>query len=175
MFRVAGKSSEAQVEIKRPKKQIAGLVRVTEILRSASVFFATELGFASPRLWVEFVCRTMRAAEGKFLSSRGYPVAKSRPASARTLSDQLLGDATARLHAENFGVYGVRKMHRLFKRQGWTIGRDQTGRLMRSQRLRVIKRSKAGVHNQIGSFREVPDRPGATTLPRRRTTQTLSC
>ena len=35
------------MEIKRPKKQIAELERVTEILRSASVFFATELGLAS--------------------------------------------------------------------------------------------------------------------------------
>jgi putative transposase len=94
------------------------------------------------RFGVELVCRTMRAAEVGFLSSRGYRVAKSRPASARNLSDQLLSAEIARLHAENYGVYGVRKMHRLLKRQGWTIGRDQTGRLMRSQGLRGVQRSK---------------------------------
>ncbi|GAB2568735.1 IS3 family transposase [Leucobacter ruminantium] len=36
----------------------------------------------------------------------------------------------ARLHAENYGVYGRRKMHALMRRQGWDIGRDQTERLM---------------------------------------------
>ena len=47
-----------------------------------------------------------------------------------------------RLHAENYGVYGVRKMHALMRRQGWAIGRDQTGRIMRSLGLRDVKRSK---------------------------------
>ena len=84
----------------------------------------------------------MRAAEVGFLTSRGYRAAKSRPASARTLSDQMLSAEVARLHAENYGVYGVRKMHRLLKRQGWEIGRDQTGQLMRSLGLRGVKRGK---------------------------------
>ena len=47
-----------------------------------------------------------------------------------------------RLHVENYGVYGVHKMHALMKRQGWVIGRDQTGRIMRSVGLRGVKRSK---------------------------------
>jgi transposase InsO family protein len=46
------------------------------------------------------------------------------------------------LHAENYGVYGVRKMHRLMRRQGWVLGRYQTGRIMRSLGLRGIKRGK---------------------------------
>jgi putative transposase len=84
----------------------------------------------------------MRAAEVGFVTARGYRAAKSRPASARTLSDQLIGGEIARLHAENYGVYGVRKMHRLLNRQGWATGRDQTGRIMRSLGLRGIKRGK---------------------------------
>lgn len=47
-----------------------------------------------------------------------------------------------RLHAENYGVYGVRKMHALMRRQGWLIGRDQTGRIMRSRGVAGVKRSK---------------------------------
>ena len=70
------------------------------------------------RFGVELVCRTMRAAEVGFVTARGYRAAKSRPASARTLSDQLIGGEIVRLHAENYGVYGVRKMHRLLGRQG---------------------------------------------------------
>ena len=53
------------------------------------------------RFGVGLVCRTIRAAEVEFLTSRGYRAAKSRPASARTLSDQLLSAEVARLHAEN--------------------------------------------------------------------------
>ncbi|MCA1306956.1 ParB N-terminal domain-containing protein [Microbacterium esteraromaticum] len=47
--RQPGTSSEAQAEIKRLKKQIAELEKANEILRSASVFFATELGRPSSR------------------------------------------------------------------------------------------------------------------------------
>jgi len=47
-----------------------------------------------------------------------------------------------RLHAENYGVYGVRKMHALMKRQGRVLGRDQTGRIMRKQGLWGVRRSK---------------------------------
>lgn len=38
---------------------------------------------------VEAICRTMRATESGFLTARGYRAAKTRPPSARTLSDCL--------------------------------------------------------------------------------------
>lgn len=94
------------------------------------------------RFGVEAICRTLRATECGFLTARGYRAAKTRPASARALSDELLGSEIIRLHAENYGVYGVRKMHALMKRQGWAIGRDQTGRIMRAVGVRGVKRSK---------------------------------
>ena len=47
-----------------------------------------------------------------------------------------------RLHAENYGVYGRRKMHALLQRQGWQIGRDQTERLMKLAGVRGVSRSK---------------------------------
>jgi transposase len=47
--RAPGTSSEAQAEIKRLKKQIVELEKANEILRSASVFFATELGRPSSK------------------------------------------------------------------------------------------------------------------------------
>jgi putative transposase len=91
---------------------------------------------------VEAICRTMRATESGFFTARGYRAAKTRPPSSRTLSDRLLGAEMDRLHAENYGVYGVRKMHALMRRQGWALGRDQTGRIMQSLGLRGVKRSK---------------------------------
>ena len=61
---------------------------------------------------------------------------------ADDLPDELLVPEIARLHAENYGVYGVRKMHALMRRQGWEIGRDQTARLMKVADVRGVKRSK---------------------------------
>ncbi|MDK8832814.1 IS3 family transposase [Corynebacterium striatum] len=39
------------------------------------------------------------------------------------------------VHAENYGVYGVRKMWRVLRRQGIDSGRERTARLMRSAGL----------------------------------------
>ena len=91
---------------------------------------------------VEAICRVLRATECGFLTACGYRAAKTRPVSARALSDQLLGGEMLRLHAENYGVHGLRKMHALMRRQGWAIGRDRTGRIMGSLSLRGMKRSK---------------------------------
>jgi transposase InsO family protein len=62
--------------------------------------------------------------------------------SVRQLKDELLVPEVARLHAENYGVYGRRKMHALMRRQGWEIGRDQTERLMRLAGVRGVRNSK---------------------------------
>ncbi len=74
--------------------------------------------------------------------SSGYRAAVGRAPSARQLKDELLVPEIARLHAENYGVYGRRKMHALMRRQGWDIGRDQTERLMRLAGVRGVKKSK---------------------------------
>ncbi|MGP5722470.1 IS3 family transposase [Corynebacterium casei] len=42
-----------------------------------------------------------------------------------------LAEHISELHAENYGVYGVRKMWHTLARQGIDIGREQTARLMR--------------------------------------------
>lgn len=68
---------------------------------------------------VELICRVLRPAVRGFITSRGYRAAKTRPPSPRQLKDDLLVPEVARLHAENYGVYGRRKMHALIRRQGW--------------------------------------------------------
>lgn len=104
----------------------------------------------------ELVCRIMRQAEVGFLTARGYRAAKSRPASARRLRDDLLTPEIARLHAENYGVYGVRKIHALLRRQGWAIGRDQTARLMKLAGVQGVKRSKKVFATKSGPTAERP-------------------
>jgi transposase InsO family protein len=94
------------------------------------------------RFGVEAICRVLSATDSGFITSRGYRAAKTRPPSARHLSDELLGAEIARLHETNYGVYGVRKMHRAMLRAGWAIGRDQTGRIMRSLGLAGARQSK---------------------------------
>ncbi len=94
------------------------------------------------RFGVELICRVLRPAVTGFLTSRGYRAAVGRAPSARQLRDDLLVPEIARLHAENYGVYGRRKMHALMRRQGWDIGRDQTERLMHLAGVRGVKKSK---------------------------------
>jgi hypothetical protein len=94
------------------------------------------------RFGVEAICRILSATECGFITARGYRAARTRPPSARALSDELLGAEMTRLHPENYGVYGIRKMHALMRRHGWVIGRDQTARIMRAQGLRGVRRSK---------------------------------
>ncbi|WP_460771421.1 IS3 family transposase [Mariniluteicoccus flavus] len=148
-----GVTTEAAAEIKRLQKEVSELRKANEILKAASIFFAK--GARPPldemirfinehrdRFGVELICQVLRPAVRGFLTSRGYRAAVNRTPSARRLQDDLLVPEVARLHAENYGVYGRRKMHALMRRQGWEIGRDQTERLMRLAGVRRVRKSK---------------------------------
>nr|WP_246200953.1 IS3 family transposase [Agromyces allii] len=148
-----GLTTDAGAEIKRLRKENAELRKANEILKAASVFFRegarpalTEMirfiDEHRDRFGVELICRVLRPAVTGFLTARGYRAAVGRAPSARQLRDDLLAPEVARLHAENYGVYGRRKMHALMRRQGWDIGRDQTERLMRLAGVRGVKKSK---------------------------------
>ncbi|MGO3248219.1 MAG: IS3 family transposase [Agrococcus casei] len=148
-----GLTTDAAAEIKRLQKENAELRKANEILKAASVFFAkgarpplTEMikfiNEHRDHFGVELICRVLRPAVQGFLTSRGYRAAVRREPSARRLKDELLVPEIVRLHAENYGVYGRRKMHALMHRQGWEIGRDQTERLMRLAGVEGVKRSK---------------------------------
>lgn len=85
------------------------------------------------RFSVEFICQTLNIhREGGFLTSRGYRQSKARPLSACSLRGAVLVEHIRDVHAEYFGVYGVRKMWCALQRRGIDIGREQTVRLMRS-------------------------------------------
>lgn len=87
---------------------------------------------------VEAICRVLQQADRGFITSRGYRKASTRIPRAKALRDSLLIPEIQRVHAENFSVYGVRKMWHAMNREGFHIGRDQTARLMKL----------AGVHGQ---------------------------
>jgi putative transposase len=85
---------------------------------------------------VEPICETLQVAPST------YYAAKTRPISARGLSDEILGQALCEIHAANFSVYGTRKMWKAMRRAGHDVGRDQVARLMKAQGLYGVRRAK---------------------------------
>ena len=84
------------------------------------------------RFSIEFICSTLRInREGDFITSRGYRQSRARGPSARRLRDAVLAEHIREVHADNYGVYGIRKMWHALRREGIDIGREHTARLMR--------------------------------------------
>ena len=91
---------------------------------------------------VEAICRTLRATECGFITSRGYRASKNRKASARSVRDEILIEEVQRIHQENYSVYGVRKMWHAMRHVGWDVGRDQVARLMKIAGLQGVRRGR---------------------------------
>lgn len=103
------------------------------------------------RFSVEFICQTLnRERAGGFLSSRGYRAANTRAPSARSFNDAVLTGEIAAIFEANYRVYGVRKMWHALKRAGWTVGREQVARLMRTARIRGVRRGRAPIEVKLG-------------------------
>ena len=88
------------------------------------------------RWGVEPICRALQVAPSTY-----YAVVAHRP-SARQLSDERLKIEIARVHRDNFGVYGIEKVWRQLKREGQQIGRDRVARLMDDLDLSGVVRGK---------------------------------
>jgi putative transposase len=93
------------------------------------------------RLGVEPICRVLTDA-GTQIAPSTYYAAKSRPPSARSVSDATTTALIERVHADNYGVYGARKVHAELHRQGHPVARCTVQRLMRQAGLRGISRAK---------------------------------
>jgi putative transposase len=85
---------------------------------------------------VEPICQVLAVAPSS------YYAATVRPPSARSRRDEELKREIARIHAANFGVYGVRKLWRALRREGSPIGRDRAARLMAALGLGGVSRAK---------------------------------
>jgi putative transposase len=93
------------------------------------------------RFGVEPICTVLKDA-GVQVAPSTYYAAKTRPPSARSVSDAATTETLRRVHAANYGVYGVRKMHAELNRQGHRVARCTVARLMRAGGLRGISRAK---------------------------------
>jgi transposase InsO family protein len=90
---------------------------------------------------VEPICRVLPIAPSTYhdhLAKRADPAKMS----ARARRDQALKVEVARVFAENFKVYGVRKVWRQLQREGFDIARCTVERLMRSLDLQGVIRGK---------------------------------
>ena len=76
------------------------------------------------RWGVEPICRVLQVAPAT------YYAARSRPPSVRALRDAQLKVEIARVHKDNFQVYGARKVWQQLGREGIAVGRDRVARLM---------------------------------------------
>jgi putative transposase len=92
---------------------------------------------------VEPICTVLNAADVPIAPSTYYAT-KTRPPSARSIRDAEVTDAIARVHEENYGVYGIRKVWAQLGRDGGVAGapvaRCTVARLMKAAGLRGISR-----------------------------------
>ncbi len=93
------------------------------------------------RLGVEPICRVLTGA-GTQIAPSTYYAAKTRPPSARSVSDAATAALIGQVHEDNYGVYGARKVHAELRRQGHPVARCTVQRLMRQAGLRGISRAK---------------------------------
>jgi putative transposase len=90
---------------------------------------------------VEPICRVLRAA-GVPIAPSTYYAARNRPPSARAVRDVALRADIDRVHRDNFGVYGVRKVWRQLRREGVGVARCTVARNMRILGLCGVVRGK---------------------------------
>jgi putative transposase len=90
---------------------------------------------------VEPICRALSAA-GVPIAPSTYYATRDRPPSARAVRDGVLQEQIARVHRDNFGVYGVRKIWRQLHREGVVVARCTVARNMRLLGLRGAVRGK---------------------------------
>ncbi len=90
---------------------------------------------------VEPICKVLPIAPStyrKHVAQRRDPLRLS----ARGRRDMALKHEIARVFAENFAIYGVRKVWRQMRREGFVIARCTVERLMRDMRLHGVIRGK---------------------------------
>jgi putative transposase len=117
------------------------------------------------RFGVEPICQTLQVAPST------YYAAVSRPPSQRQLRDQELKIEIARVHRENFDVYGTEKVWRQLGRERIEVGRDRVARLMAELELVGAVRGKTWrttISSNVGERpADLVDRNFTATAPNR--------
>lgn len=93
------------------------------------------------RFGVEPICRVL-TEHGMAIAPSGYYAHRHRRASARAVRDEQLRTEISRIHRENYGVYGVRKVWRQMRRENIAVARCTVARLMKDLELQGVRRGK---------------------------------
>jgi putative transposase len=93
------------------------------------------------RFGVEPICRVL-TEHGCPIAPSTYYDAASRGPSARARRDEQLKAAITRVHQDNYGVYGARKVWLQLNREGIAVARCTVERLMRELGLAGARRGK---------------------------------
>jgi putative transposase len=93
------------------------------------------------RWGVEPICAVLRE-QGCPIAPSTYYDAAARPRSRSQLRDEVLREHITRVHAENLGVYGARKVWLALNREGIPVARCTVARLMRDLGLAGVRRGK---------------------------------
>lgn len=91
---------------------------------------------------VEPICRIL-TSHGLKIATSTYYAARKRAPSARSVRDAELKTQISRVHADNFSVYGVRKVWRQLHREDIPVARCTVARLMRDLGLQGVRRGRA--------------------------------
>ncbi|MBO3682759.1 IS3 family transposase [Streptomyces sp. NEAU-YJ-81] len=90
---------------------------------------------------VEPICRVL-VDHGMKIATSTYYAAKKRTPSARAVRNADLKTQIGRVHADNFSVYGVRKVWRQLHREDTPVARCTVARLMRDLGLVGARRGR---------------------------------
>jgi putative transposase len=88
------------------------------------------------RFGVEPICQVLEGSVSTY-----YAVTK-RPPSSRSLRDEELVVQIRRVHGENYGVYGARKLWRQLNREGIRVAKCTVERLMAREGIQGVRRGK---------------------------------
>ncbi|WP_432420840.1 IS3 family transposase [Nocardia brasiliensis] len=154
-----GVTTEESAELKRLRRENAELKRANAILKSASAFFAAELDrppaltvrYVSEhqgrrdngglRWGVESICAVLTELGVKIAPSTYYEHRDRIPA-RRELRDEELKVEITRVHSQNYGVYGARKVWLQLNRERIRVARCTVERLMRELGVRGAVRGR---------------------------------
>ncbi|MGW9636010.1 IS3 family transposase [Nocardiopsis alba] len=142
-----GTTTDQAQRLAELEREVRELRRANAILKSASGFLR---GGARPpthqvvayidvhrhHFGVEPICEVLQVAPST------YYAVKSRAPSLRSRTDEATTAKIHQVHADNYGVYGVRKVHAELNRQGHRVARCTVQRLMKRAGLRGISRTE---------------------------------
>ncbi|MGH6753804.1 MAG: IS3 family transposase [Bradyrhizobium sp.] len=146
-------TAEAE-HIKVLEREVRELRQANEILRKASAYFCpggarppvqTMIAFIDDQREVhgiEPICRLLRIAPSTYHAHKARRRDPQR-CSARSQRDEMLLPEVERVWNENFQVYGVRKVWRQMRREGFAVARCTVERLMRRLGLRGVIRGRS--------------------------------